>query len=252
MNETKFDGMGKAYAKYRPTYPQAFIEYLLSDVGINKESIIADIGSGTGILTKQLLDLDNKVLAVEPNNDMRSEAETDLNNYENFISINGTAENTTLAPNSVDFITVAQAFHWFDRVAFKAECKRILKPDGKVILVYNSRSLDSDVVKDGDAVNRKYCLNFKGFSGGMRGTEDVNSHYSDFFNGKYEVKIFQNDLVFNLKGYIGRTLSASYALKENDVNFSAYIAELTGCFNKHAVDGRLIMPNDTRSYVGKV
>ena len=80
MNETRFNGIGDIYAKYRPSYPQAFIEYLYSDVGINKDSIIADIGSGTGILTKQLLEVGNKVLAVEPSDGMRLVAEVDLKN----------------------------------------------------------------------------------------------------------------------------------------------------------------------------
>jgi len=252
MNEAKFDGMGNTYAKFRPTYPQAFIDYLFSDVGINKDSIIADIGSGTGILTKQLLKLGNKVLAVEPNNDMRAVAEADLSDYINFKSVNGSAKNTMLDSQSVDFITVAQAFHWFDRESFKAECNRILKPNGKVILVWNSRTIDSEVNKDSDAINRKYCPDFKGFSGGIRGTEDANSQFSNFFVGEYETRIFQNDITFHLDGFIGRNRSASYALKEKDENYLAYIAELTKCFYKHAFDGKMIMPNNTMSYMGTI
>ena len=139
MNETKFDGMGKIYDKFRPTYPQTFIKYLRSDVGVCKKSTVADIGSGTGILTRQLLEICKNVIAVEPNSDMRVVAEKNLNNFVNFTSVNGTAENTTLGSKSVDFITVAQAFHWFDRMKFKAECNRILIPKGKVILVWNRR-----------------------------------------------------------------------------------------------------------------
>ena len=255
MNETKFDGMGKSYAKYRPTYPQAFISYLVSDVGITKAGIIADIGSGTGILTKQLLRaclVPSKVIAVEPNDDMRAVAEADLSGYENFTSINGTAENTTLASHSVDFISVAQAFHWFDRAAFKAECKRILKPNGKAILVWNSRVIGTRAVDDCDKINQKYCPNFRGFAGGMHITEEEHSCFSDFFIGGCEVKIFDNNMTFDLDGFIGRTLSASYALKEDDKNYSAYIAELVECFNRHATDGKMIVLNETRSYVGKV
>lgn len=252
MNETKFNGMGETYSKFRPTYPQAFIEYLCNDVGITKNNVIADIGSGTGILTKQLLELGNKIFAVEPNNDMRTIAESNLAGYPNFISVNGTAENTTLGANSVDFITVAQAFHWFDRVKFKTECNRILKPNGKVIIVYNSRASESEAVKDNDAINKKYCPNFKGFSGGMRGTEDESNHYGDFFSGEYEVKTFQNNQTgTDLDSFIGRNRSASYALKEDDENFSAYITELTECFNRHAIDGEIVMPYNTISYVGK-
>lgn len=249
MSENKFDGMGKIYSKFRPTYPQAFIEYLSSDVGINKDSIIADIGSGTGILTRQLLDISKTIFAVEPNNDMRSVAEDDLSNRKNFTSVNAAAENTTLDSHSVDFITVAQAFHWFDRAKFKTECNRILKPEGKVILVWNSRVFFAESVKDGDAINRKYCPNFKGFDGSMRGAQNEND-FDDFFVGKHEAKVFQNDQICDLDGFIGRTLSASYALKESDENYSAYIAELTECFNRHAVDKKIIMPNVTRSYAG--
>jgi len=253
MNETKFDGMGKIYAKFRPTYPQAFIDYLCCDASINRDSVIADIGSGTGILTRQLLEIGKNIFAVEPNDDMRAIAEVDLSNYNNFIPVNGTAENTTLDDESIDFITVAQAFHWFDRARFKTECSRILKPEGKVILVWNSRDLSSEVVKDADEINRKYCPNFKGISGGMRGADAEDKNYfSDFFASNYETMVFQNDLTFDLGGFIGRALSASYALKENDGNYPAYIAELTESFNKHAINGKMIMPNITKSYVGRV
>jgi SAM-dependent methyltransferase len=258
MNETKFNGMGKVYAKFRPAYPQAFIEYICSDVGITQNSTIADIGSGTGILTKQLLGLGSNVFAVEPNDDMRVMAENDLSSFSNFVSVNATAENTTLDNNSVDFITVAQAFHWFDREKFKAECQRILKPNGKVILVWNSRIFGTEVVEDGDKINKKYCPHFQGFSGGMRGVlynstgVESESDFNDFFNGVYETRIFENHQTFDLDGFIGRNLSASYALKEDDENYPAYITELTECFNKHAVDGKLIMPNNTRSYVGAI
>jgi SAM-dependent methyltransferase len=251
MNETKFDGMGKIYAKFRPAYPNEFIEYLYSAVGVNKDSVIADIGSGTGILTKQLLEKGSKIFAVEPNDDMRTVAEADLSRFENFASINGAAENTALEDNSIDFVIVAQAFHWFDRAKFKVECNRILKTKGRVILVWNSRVFSSEAVKDGDEINRKYCPNFKGFTGGMRGAENEND-FDDFFVGKYELRVFQNDQIGDLDEFIGRNLSASYALKENDKNYPAYIAEMTASFNKHAIDGKLIMPNVTRSYVGTV
>ena len=77
-------------------------------------STIADIGSGTGILTQQLIHECSKVYAIEPNSDMRRVAEKRLRNEPGFISINGTAENTTLENESIDYITAAQSFHWFD------------------------------------------------------------------------------------------------------------------------------------------
>ena len=251
MNENKFDGMGSIYAQFRPSYPWSFIEYLKTDIGISSDRIIADVASGTGILTNQLLAEGNTVYAVEPNDDMRKVAEIDLHEYKNFISINGTAENTGLESESVDFITVAQAFHWFDRQKFKKECQRILKPNGKVILVWNSRDNKSNLVVESDAINREYCPDFTGFSGGQRGAENEDD-FNDFFNGSYEIKVFNNDLKFDEQGFIGRNLSASYALKENDDNYSLYISGLKSLFDKYRENGIVIMSNLARSYVGTV
>jgi len=251
MNESKFNGMGEIYSKYRPSYPLEFIDYIFSNIGTKKETIIADIGSGTGILTRQLLERGGKVTAVEPNADMRKVAEKDLSSFDKFISINGTAENTTLPDHSIDHITVAQAFHWFDRQLFKSECKRILKPGGMVFLVWNSRDETSELVRENDAVNKKYCPNFKGFSGGMRGAENEDD-FNDFFDGEYEIKTFQNDVTFDEQGFIGRNLSGSYALKEDDRNYQNYISELKALYEKYNKSGQLIMPNLTRSYTGKV
>lgn len=251
MNEDKFNGMGKIYSKYRPSYAVNFIDYLFTDVGISQSSTIADIGSGTGILTRQLLEKGSKVYGVEPNVDMRIIAEANLKNFSKFISVNGNAENTTIADNSVDYITVAQAFHWFDREKFKKECQHILNHEGKVILVWNTRDNKNELVMENYEVNRKYCPNFKGFSDGMYGKTNEDD-FSDFFNGKYETKVFINNLIFDMDGFIGRNLSASYALKSNDAQYNNYINELKKIYKKYSNNGQLIMPNLTRSYVGKV
>lgn len=250
MNENKFTGMGKIYSKFRPAYPQSFIACLYDEIGFSKESVVADIGSGTGKLTKQLLEKESTVFAVEPNDDMRRISEENLSSFSNFTSVNGTAENTTLLDNSVDFITVAQAFHWFDRQKFKAECRRILKDNGTVVLVWNSRDEDSSLVLKLDEINRKYCPNFKGFSGGMRG--ESAEELDDFFAHRCEMKIFNNPLSFDENGFIGRCLSSSYALKENDENYSDYVNELKNIFNKYSENGTLIMPNKTKAFIGKV
>lgn len=251
MNEKKFDGMGKIYSKYRPSYAEEFIDYLYSEVGLTEESVIADIGSGTGILTKQLLARKSKVFAVEPNDDMREIAQADLKHYKNFVSVNATAENTSLQPKSVDFITVAQAFHWFDVKGFKAECERILKPDGKVILVWNCRDEESKMVIDNDEVNRRFCPDFKGFTGGTRGNVEQNV-LKEFFSGGYEERVFDNDITYEIDGFLGRNMSSSYSLKENDDDHAAYLEALEDVFDKHSVNGVAIMPNFTQCYVGRI
>ncbi|MEB9193609.1 class I SAM-dependent methyltransferase, partial [Bacillus cereus] len=187
-----FTDRADMYAKYRPSYPNEYIDYLLPANQVKGNRIVADIGSGTGIFSRQLLESGLHVIGVEPNDDMRKMAEQSLKLYSRFQSIKATAENTTLKENSVDLVTVAQAFHWFDKEAFKIECQRILKQKANVALVWNSRDLTSPLIKENAEICQKTCPNFKGFSGGIDETPEVfNSFFKD---GKYEFKEYQNDL----------------------------------------------------------
>lgn len=149
----------------------------------------------------------------------------------------------------IDFITVAQAFHWFDGEGFKKECKRIGKLDSKVILIWNSRVSSSNLIKENAQICKKYCPNFKGFSGGMENPDD---HIRQFFDNQYEKLRFENNLKFDKIRFIERNLSASYSLKETDEGYKDYIFELERLFDKYASDDSLIMENDTVAYIGKV
>lgn len=248
-NTTKFTGMAAVYAKARPAYAPAFIDWLYSEAGMKTGSVVADIGSGTGIFSKALLEKGSIVYGVEPNADMRKTAESALRRFPNFYSVDGTAENTTLAAKSVDYITVAQAFHWFDAERFKAECKRIIKPGGKAVLVWNSRVNGSELVKENAAICKKYCPAFKGFSGGL---DHIEADISRFFDNCFEIKRFANELLFDKTKFIERSLSASYSLKETDSGYKNYIAALEELFNHSAVENILTMPNETVGYVGRI
>lgn len=251
MNEDKFTGKADIYAKYRPSYPDAFINYLYTQVGLKKDSIIADIGSGTGILTRLLLQQGSVVYGVEPNEDMRKTAENALSEYQNFVSINASAERTGLADSSIGYITVAQAFHWFDRLKFRTECQRILNEKGKVILVWNRRDSSSEPAIANDAINRKYCPAFKGFSGGIN-IENADA-FNDFFkDGICAYKVFHSDFATDEDGFIGGNLSASYAPKIGAENYQPYIGALKQLFDKYSHSGYLRMPNLTGCYVGEV
>jgi len=250
-NTEKFRGMGGVYARYRPSYPNEFVDYAVAFAGLGEGCAVADVGSGTGKLTRLLLERGLTVYAVEPNADMRAEAEKNLHAYERFISVSGAAENTTLENESIDCVTAAQAFHWFDGKLFKAECKRILKPSGKVVLVWNRRDDASALVSENDALNAKHCPNFKGFAGGMRGPEK-DGEFDGFFEGKYEAKIFRYDIDFDEEGFVGRNLSSSYAPKESDAGYAAYVSEMKSLFAKYENDGRVTMSNEVCAFAGKV
>lgn len=166
-NTTRFDGKGEIYAKARAKYSVKLLDYIKNTLNIHVGSVFADIGSGTRIFTEQLLNCGYCVYAVEPNADMRKKAEEKLSEDKNFTSIYGADSNTNLPDQSVDFITTAQAFHWFDAEAFKKECKRILKPNGKVIIVYNSRDEQAACTKALADLRRKFNPEFHGFSNGI-------------------------------------------------------------------------------------
>lgn len=249
MNEKKFDNKGNVYAKARPDYPKALFDFLQDKNIINPNATVADVGSGTGIFSIQLAPLSKNVYAVEPNDDMRRQAEEKFKILSNVISVNATAENTSLADNSVDAITVAQAFHWFDRASFRKECQRILKPNGYVVLVWNDRDINSEIIKANFAVNKRYCPDFKGSSNGF---DFSKSAFSDFFKEAFELIEFDNSLIYDKSAFVDRNLSSSYAPSPRDSHYEAYIKAITGIFDEHNINGTVKYPYITRCYIGKV
>jgi len=251
MNEERFTGKADIYKKFRPTYPKELIDYLYSQVGFTNTSAVADIGSGTGIFSRLLLERGSKVYCVEPNEDMRNIAEKDLSGFENFISVNGNDKSTGLPDKSVDFVTTAQAFHWFDRELFKLECQRILKPGGKVVIVYNGPD-DCEFIRKRDSISEKYAV---GDKKGYHQHGDSVGKYADFFaDGICEDKTFRNDLQFDKESFIGRDLSRSYTPKEESEpeKYQGLVKELSELFDEYNINGVLNFPHYTVSYVGGV
>jgi len=251
MNNTeKFSNKSEVYTRYRPSYPEEFIKFLRKTIHTCEDRIVADVGTGTGILTKQLANKVQKVYAVEPNDGMRKSCIEYCNKLKNVIIINGSAENTTLPDKCVDIITVAQAFHWFDREKTKFEFQRILKPNGKVVLVWNSRDTENELIKENYILLERFCPNFKGFSEGSSVTPNA---YNDFFKqGSCDYKVFTNNLIMTLDEYIGRNLSSSYSPLKNDENYINFVEGLTRIFHKYSSNDRLIFPQKTYVYIGNI
>jgi len=157
----RFSSRVENYIKYRPDYPPDILELLKGMCGLSGDSVIADIGSGTGILTELFLRNGNEVFGVEPNREMREAAERLLGKYPNFKSISGRAESTTLKVGSVDFITASQAFHWFDRKKARREFLRIIKPGGWTVLIWNERELVSPFARAYEHLLRTYATDYE-------------------------------------------------------------------------------------------
>src|SRR6266550_742141 len=219
---TRFSNRAENYAKYRPGYPAELIAILKSECGLTEESSVADVGSGTGILSELFLRNGNKVFAIEPNAPMRLFAERDLK-FPNFVSLEATAEATTLEPASVDFITAGQAFHWFDREKAKREFRRILRPEGWVVLVWNERRIDSSpFLRDYENLLLRYGTDYEKVR-----HENVASEIATFFAPEaFELRTLESAQHFDFESLKGRLLSSSYAPDQSQPNFSAMLSEL--------------------------
>lgn len=246
-NTKRFDGKGEIYAKARLGYPSELLDYVKNTLHFDEGSTFADIGSGTGIFSELLLNGGYHVYAVEPNADMRMKAEEKLGNRKDFVSVIGTDSSATLPELSVDCVTTAQAFHWFDVEAFKAECRRILKPDGKVIIIYNTRDETAECNKALADIHRKYCPDFQGFSKGMNEGKCL-----AFFNGDCKTFRTDNSRIYDRQGFINRALSSSYSLRDGDKNYAEYLSEIIRLFDDFATDGTLTVPIFTVAYAGHV
>jgi len=252
--------MGGIYSKNRPSYPRELVDRLFDEIKYDErnardesdvsENTVADVGSGTGIFTRLLLERGATVYAVEPNADMRAVAEKELGANKNFISVSGSADATTLAANGVRLVTAAQAFHWFDTRKFAAECGRVLTPGGMVALIWNVRDISQGIAASIETINKKYCPGYEGPSGGL--DFDDETIFSDFFADRYDRVIFPNDLAYDEHHFIGRCQSSSYAPKPHDAHYAPYTDELRSLFQKHRTDATVIIPNSSYLFLGRV
>jgi SAM-dependent methyltransferase len=245
----RFSNRVANYVKYRPHYPREVIGHLESKCGLTHETIIADIGCGTGISSQLFLENCNHVIGVEPNAAMREAAAEFLADFPAFSLVAGTAELTTLDDLSVDMVIAATAFHWFDPVATRHECLRILRPGGHIVLIWNERQLNTTPFLEGyDVFLRKYANNGEN---ARHGRFDY-TKLSDFFGSEYGSATFGNSQIFDFEGLRGRVLSSSYMPTETDDVYHEMNGELQALFAKHAENGRIKVLYDTNVFYSQV
>jgi SAM-dependent methyltransferase len=245
----RFTSRVESYAKYRPGYPVEIVDLLKNECGLTPDSIVADIGSGTGKSFEMFLANGNVVFGVEPNASMRAVAERLFENEPRFRSIDGSAESTTLADLSVDVITAGQAFHWFDLPKTRDEWVRILKPDGWVVLVWNARQLQTTpFLNDYEKLLLEFGTDYKE----IRHEKSEAGIESFFAPEPFKLKSFPNRQVFDHDGLEGRVRSSSYTPEPDHPRFDPMMRQLKSIFDKHQENGYVNFDYETRVFYGRL
>ena len=246
---SRFSDRVENYVRYRPGYPPEVVRELRAECGLAPNHIIADIASGTGIWTCPLLENGNSVFGVEPNAGMREAGERLLAAFPRFTSVTGTAEATTLADHSVDFVTAAQAAHWFDREQARREFARILKPGGWLVLLWNERLTDSTkFLRDYEQLLLTYGTDYEEVRH-ERTTDAVN----EFFDpAPFRERSFAMRQDFDYTGVEGRLLSSSYAPHPAHPQYAPMLRELRCIFDACAVGEQVAFEYKTRLYFGQL
>ena len=245
----RFSDRVEDYVRFRPGYPPQVLELLRAECGLRPSHVIADIASGPGAFTRLLLENGNRVYAVEPNAEMREAGDRLLQCFSRLVSVAGTAEATTLPSASVDFVTAAQAAHWFERSRSRAEFIRILRPGGWCVLIWNERrTAATSFLRDYEQLLLTYGTDYQE----VRHERTSNAIYEFFAPATHRESAFDLSQHFDFEGLSGRLLSSSYAPLAGHPSHRAMMQELKRIFDAHAQDGIVEFQYSTRVFYGKL
>ncbi len=248
-NTERFTDHAGHYAKARPSYPEALVDCLYGELGAAPASVFADIGAGTGLFSQLLLSRGSTVYAVEPNGEMAAAARLALGGFAGFHPVDGTAEQTTLPDNSVDFVTCAQSFHWFNRSLCRVEFARILRPGGLCLIIYNRMDGGASAFM-GEYERIHFAMDPKRTVDAR--TLDADA-LGDFFQpGTLQVRRFPYVHRLDGVGLLARALSSSHAPRPGSEGYDALKTGLERLFAAHARSGVVEFAYQTELFYGKV
>jgi SAM-dependent methyltransferase len=241
----RFSSRVENYVRYRPSYPPAAVALLRERCGLKAGASVADVGSGTGILTQLLLESGAQVFAVEPNDPMRAAAEAALGENPRFVSVRGTAEATTLEAGSTDLYVAGQAFHWFDPARARGEALRIARAGAFGALLWNERPRTGSAFHDDyDALLRRHVGEYDA----VVASRADEAHMRAFFGGRMELATFANEQRFDYDGLLGRLMSSSYAPESGHPQHAPLLTGLRALFAHHQAGGYVVFPYVTLVY----
>jgi SAM-dependent methyltransferase len=237
------------YVRTRPSYPPALLDWLRAAHGVTPAWTVADVGAGTGISAGMFLAAGHPVIAVEPNAAMRAAADAALGARPGYRSVPGRAEATGLEGGSVDLVSAAQAFHWFDPEAIHQEWRRILRPAGLVLVCWNARRTGGTPFLEGyEQVLRAHATDYGAVAERYRSSEQMRRWFGEGFLGQARL---ENHQALDRDGLRGRLLSSSYAPRPGQPGHAPMLAAIDRLFAETAVAGRVTVEYDVRAYVGR-
>ena len=233
--------MASTYARHRPSYPAALVDWVLAEAGVRPGDRVADVGCGTGILTRLLAGRGLEVVGIDPNEDMLVEARAGGGPAE---YRRGEAARTGLDDASVTLVTAAQAFHWFDADEALAEFHRVLKPGGHVAAIWNVRG-ESPFMADYQAVLRQFSAEYSVIESWEEALARLRVHRRVEAPREHEVP---NAQVFDLDGLRGRLWSSSY-VRHGVTDHAGFDTAVRALFETHAREGVVELPYRTVALV---
>ena len=245
----RFSTRADHYRRYRPGYPVAALDLLAAQCGLRPGAVVADVGSGTGLLSEALLERGASVVGIEPNEAMRRAAEERLAGEPRFRSVAATAEATTLQPASVDLWVAAQAFHWFDASRARLEALRVLRGGAFAALLWNEHPPESGpFLSEYDALLRRHAREYSALAD--RRADEPSMHA--FLGPAMQVARFPNHQTLDYAGLEGRLLSSSYAPERGDPEHEPMLEGLRRLFERHQKAGTIVFPYETRVYFAQL
>lgn len=246
----RFSSRVDDYVRYRPGYPAEVVSALANECGLTPMALIADIGCGPGNLARIFLENGNRVIGVEPNGPMREAAIRELAGMgAQFTAVDGRAEETGLAPGSIDFVTAGQAFHWFEPELTRAEFLRILRPGGWCALVWNERRRDSAFLDEYEQLLVRYGNDYTNIRDKRNAGVDVERFFAPQPVNRREFTYTQQ---FDFTGLAGRLLSSSYAPRRGEPAYEPLMQGLRDVFERYAAAGKVAFEYETFLYYGRL
>ncbi|QNL48854.1 class I SAM-dependent methyltransferase [Olivibacter sp. SDN3] len=248
-NINRFNDRADNYDRFRPGYPQQLLQYIYEHNKLEAHHIVVEMGAGTGILSQELIKWPGKLIAIEPNDEMREKAINSLGHAEHCSVLGSTAENTGLADNSVDLIICAQSFHWFDAEKCKIEFKRILKYRKKAAIIWNIRSAETAFERAYEEFILEFSIDYEEVK--KREQRGNNLHFF-FYQGVFEERTFIYDTYLTFEQLLGRTLSYSYMPNYGHQQLPNMVDALKVLFDKYSTNNIIGLSYKTRLFMGEL